>query len=75
LQDLRCSGADAPIVTPERSNQTLFDATEDATTSTLAPLPRERVRSLTRSRHQAWSNALRTRRPWHAAKKDQLPNR
>jgi hypothetical protein len=43
LQDLRCSGADAPIVTPERSSpnvQALTEATENATTSKLTPLPR-----------------------------------
>jgi hypothetical protein len=46
LLDLRCSGSDAPIVTPYRTT-----LVEIALTTTRAPLPRERVRSSTQSSH------------------------
>ena len=48
LQDLRCSGADAPTVTPERSNPH-----RERDDLQARALPRQRVRSLARSRTPA----------------------
>src|SRR5216683_7445943 len=55
LLDLRCSGSDAPIVTPYRSPTHRH---RQKCTRLDAALPRERVRSLPRSRHSTVQSGL-----------------
>jgi hypothetical protein len=70
LQDLRCSGADAPIVTPERSSpnvQAFTEATENATTSNLTPLPRSGFVLVAMERTRFAGGAAREMARWAVA--------